>query len=379
LVKKSASPIQITESCRSFRIAQTYQTIMKSDMHIRPAYISSLTTAAPPHILDTRDVISQASAIFARFGDDFTRMLPVFASTGIERRYSVCPPAWFHKQNGWPERTEQFLEGAKLLFRQVSAQALQDASIQASEIDVIVTVSSTGIATPSIEAHVMHEMGFRDDVLRVPVFGLGCAGGVTGLRIAADLARAQKGRKVLLCVIELCTLSFRPDQVTKSNIVATALFGDGAAAAVLTDEGDGPAIEFSGQHTWNNTIDIMGWRVDPEGFGAVFSRSIPELTSRDLRPVADKFLADHNLSLGDIDNFSFHPGGTKVIQALEGAFELEQGELQHERSVLADFGNMSAPTAMFVLKEALADNAPGRRLVGALGPGFTASFLTLLQ
>jgi len=348
-------------------------------MNTDPIRLSSLATAVPPHVLETSHVIRQASRIFARFGNDFERMVPVFTNTGINRRYSVCPIEWFDRQKGWPERTRQFIEGARALFRSVAGQALDESSVPAAAIDAIVTVSSTGIATPSIEAHVMHDMGFRDDVLRVPVFGLGCAGGVTGLRIAADLTRAEPGRNVLLCVIELCTLAFRPDEMTKSNIVATALFGDGAAAAVLTDRGDGPVIEHGGQHTWNNTIDVMGWRVDDEGFGAIFSRSIPDLVSEDLRPAADAFLKRHGLALGDIAHFSFHPGGAKVIQALEQAFELEQGALQDERSVLAGYGNMSAPTVMFVLKKALAAKASGRRFVGSLGPGFTASFLTMQQ
>jgi alkylresorcinol/alkylpyrone synthase len=345
--------------------------------------LSGLSTAVPPHILDTSNVVKQAGRIFARFGDKFESMLPVFTNTGIDRRYSVCPTDWFDQKNGWPERSKQFLDGAKMLFKQASSEALTEAGIAANQIDVIVTVSSTGIATPSIEAHVMHEMGFRDDVLRVPVFGLGCAGGVTGLAIAADLAKAKPGRKVLICVIELCTLAFRPDEITKSNIIATALFGDGAAAAIISTDSDGPVIEHAAQHTWNNTIDVMGWRVDDEGFGAIFAKSIPDLVSNDLRPAADAFLTRHNLNLGDIDNFSFHPGGAKVIQALESAFELEQGALQNERKVLAGFGNMSAPTVMFVLKEALAEKTPskkqGRRFIGSLGPGFTGSFMTMLQ
>lgn len=341
--------------------------------------ITGLVTCVPPHVLDTAHVIKQAGRIFARFGNEFERMLPVFTNTGIDRRYSVCPTDWFDQKNGWPERTKQFLDGAKMLFRQAASEALNQAGVSASEIDVIVTVSSTGIATPSIEAHVMHEMGFRDDVMRVPVFGLGCAGGVTGMALAADLARVKPGRRVLICVIELCTLAFRPDEMTKSNIIATALFGDGAAAAVISSTGDGPVIEHCGQHTWTDTIDVMGWRVDDEGFGAIFARSIPELATRDLRPAADQFLARHEMTLADIDQFSFHPGGTKVIQALESAFELEQGALQSERQVLAGFGNMSAPTVMFVLKQALAEKSSGRRFVGSLGPGFTASFLTMLQ
>jgi alkylresorcinol/alkylpyrone synthase len=338
--------------------------------------IAGLAVVAPPHILDTSHVVEQSSRIFKRFGDDFTRMLPVFANTGIERRYSVRPTEWFHQKNGWPERTEAFLDGAKMLFRQASMEALEQAGVKPAEIDVIVTVSSTGIATPSIEAQVMHDMGFRDDVMRVPVFGLGCAGGVTGLRIAAELAR---GRKVLLTVIELCTLAFRPDEITKSNIVATALFGDGAASVVLTEAASGPAIEHAGQHTWPDTVDVMGWRIDPQGFGAIFARSIPDLVASDLRPVADAFLTRHKMSLDDIDQFTFHPGGAKVITALEGAFSIGQGKLVDERKVLANYGNMSAPTVLFVLKEALERKETGRRFVGSLGPGFTASFMTMLH
>ena len=179
-------------------------------MNIDYPRLGSLATASPPYVLETDHVIKQAGRIFARFGSEFERMLPVFTNTGIERRYSVCPTDWFDQKNGWPERTKQFLDGATALFRAASSAALDEAGKSAKDIDVIVTVSSTGIATPSIEAHVMHDMGFRDDVMRVPVFGLGCAGGVTGLALAADLAKAKPGRNVLLCVIELCTLAFRP-------------------------------------------------------------------------------------------------------------------------------------------------------------------------
>ncbi len=345
---------------------------------IPTVHLLSLATAVPPHILDTDHVIRQAGRIFARFGSEFERMAPVFANSGIRRRYSVCATDWFDQGNGWPERSKQFLAGATALFKEVAAQALEGAGAKTNEIDAIVTVSSTGIATPSIEAHVLHEMGFRTDVLRLPVFGLGCAGGVSGLAIASQFAKANPGRKVLLVVIELCTLAFRPDEMTKANIVATALFGDGAAAAVLSTEGEGPAIEWHGQHCWPGTINIMGLRVDDQGFGAIFDRSIPDLVQKDMRPAADAFLARHGLNASSIDRFSFHPGGSKVIQALEQVFVLPEGTLDDEREVLAGFGNMSAPTVLFVLERALSRNEPGRRFVGALGPGFTASFMTLV-
>lgn len=341
------------------------------------AHIASLATAVPPHVLDRDFVAREAHRIFARFGDDFGRMAQVFTTAGIARRYSVCPVDWFENARGWNDRSERYLEGAKSLFRTAAADALEKAGLLPAAIDVIVMASSTGIATPSIEAHVMHDMGFRDEVMRVPVFGLGCAGGTTGLAIAAELAKG--GKSVLLVVIELCTLAFRPDEMSKSNIVATALFGDGAAATVISADLEGPVIEHAGQHTWANTIGIMGWRVDDEGLGAIFSRSIPDFVATELRPVADRFLGMRDLAIGDVDHFSFHPGGAKVIEALESAFALEQGQLVHEREVLSDFGNMSAPTVLFVLEKALNQKRQGRRLVGAMGPGFTASFLTLLQ
>jgi alkylresorcinol/alkylpyrone synthase len=334
----------------------------------------------PDHTLKTEDVIREAATIFAGRHVDFERMMPVFANTGIDCRYSVKPYAWFRGDQGWPERTQAFIEGATELFRRAATAALEMANVAANEVDTIVTVSSTGVATPSIEARILHELGFRDDVQRVPVFGLGCAGGVSGLSLAARLAKASPGSTVLIVVIELCTLAFRPDEMTKSNIVATALFGDGAAACVLSTVGEAHGeIEHAGEHTWPGTIDVMGWRMDPQGFGAIFSRSIPDMAATDLRPAADAFLARHGLSLADAEAFSFHPGGAKVIMALEQAFSLERGQLQDERAILAGYGNMSAPTVLFVLERALAQPFAGRRFISALGPGFTASFLTMLQ
>ena len=340
----------------------------------------SLATAVPPHVLRTEDVIREATSIFAGRHADFERLMPVFGNSGIDRRYSVKPYQWFREDQGWRERTEAFVDGASEIFREVATAAMEKASVNPSDIDTIVTVSTTGIATPSIEARVLSGMGFRDETRRVPVFGLGCAGGTTGLSLAARLARADPGSLVLLVVIELCTLAFRPDEMSKSNIIATALFGDGAAACIVSTDGAGLSeIEHAGEHTWPGTTDIMGWRFDDRGFGAIFARSIPDLVQTDLRPAADGFLRRNGLSLASIDSFCFHPGGAKVVAALEEAFELQTGRLTNERAVLQGYGNMSAPTVLFVLERELGKPAPGRRFMSSLGPGFTASFLTMLH
>jgi len=347
---------------------------------LRPKLIS-LATAVPEHVLETDDVMVEAIKIFSGRHEDFERMMPVYANSGIKTRYSSRPFEWFREDRGWPERSDAFLTGASKIFAEVSTKALDAAGLEADEIDSIVMISSTGIATPTIEARVMNALGFRDDVKRIPVFGLGCAGGIAGLSLAARLAAAEPGKNILVVVIELCTLTFRADEISKSNIIATALFGDGAAAAVVSTSAKNAhaEIEFMGEHTWPDTVDIMGWRMDNEGFGAIFSRSIPELALRNLRPAADAFLACNELNFADVGAYSFHPGGAKVIVALETAFSLEQGSLQNERNILSGFGNMSAPTVLFVLEQGLKENFSGRRFVSALGPGFTAGFLTMLQ
>src|ERR1017187_6522707 len=197
--------------------------------------------------------------MFGKRYSAFDRMAPVFLTAGIRKRHAARPLEWYSEPRGWKERTAAYLEVAHDLFVDAATKALDRAGLMAAEVDIIVTVSSTGIATPSLEARALGAMGFRTDVQRVPVFGLGCAGGVSGFAIAARLARAQPGANVLLVVVELCTLAFRLDQLTKANIVACALFGDGAAACILRAGDAGIAeVEACGEHTWPDTLDIMG-------------------------------------------------------------------------------------------------------------------------
>ncbi len=342
------------------------------------AHLLSLATAVPPHVLLQRDVSAVAQEVFGGRYDEFGRLAKVFDTTGIVKRHGVRPIEWYVEPRGWPERTAAYLEGAQDLFVEAAGAALGKAGLTARDVDTVVTVSSTGIATPSLEARVFGRMGFRSDVMRVPVFGLGCAGGVSGLSIAARLAEARPGSTVLLVAVELCTLAFRLDELTKANIVATALFGDGAAACILrAGEGGIAAVEGAGEHTWEDTLDIMGWNVDPLGFGVIFARAIPPFVEERLAPVVAATLDRMDLSAADVDRFVCHTGGTKVIQALERALRLEQGALDHEREVLADYGNMSAPTVLFVLDRVLKGGAPARSVLTAMGPGFTASCLSL--
>ena len=342
------------------------------------AALVSLATSVPPHTFLQKDVLAAAWDVFGNRFPDYERFASIFTNTGIVKRHGVKPFDWYLEPRGWPERTEAFLEGAEALFIDVAGKALANADLHAADVDTVVTVCSTGIATPSLDARVARRMGFRSDVSRVPVFGLGCAGGISGLSIASRLAQSRPGTNVLLVTIELCSLALRLDELTKANIIATSLFGDGAAAIVLR-AGDGGAtrIENAGEHLWPNTLDVMGWSIDPLGFGVILRRTIPEFVTAELKPALSQILARMQLSMADIDKFICHPGGAKVISAIETALALDQGTLEHERQVIADYGNMSAPTVLFILERARASGLPARALLTALGPGFTASCVSL--
>lgn len=334
-----------------------------------------LGCVVPPHELPQSLAEDTARALLGPLYPDFERIAPSFHNSGVETRYCVVPVHWFDHSRTWQDRTTAYLDGATALFRRAARAALDAAGLRADQIDTVVTVSTTGIATPSLDARAHAEMGFRADIQRVPVFGLGCAGGVSGLALARQLALAAPGARVLMVAVETCSLSFRTDRMQKADIIATVLFGDGAAAAVLSTDGDGPQIGAGQQVLWPDTLQIMGWDVDDTGLGVVFDRSIPGFVTDHFAHAAGQALAAADLRSEQIDRFVCHPGGAKVVTAIEGALTLPEGSLDAERDTLRDYGNMSAPTVLFVLERVLASGAGGQMMLAALGPGFTASFL----
>ena len=337
----------------------------------------ALKSAVPPYVIAQSEAAHYARSLFAQVRD-IARLIPVFENTGIQRRYSCVPIDWYLGDHGWMDRTLLYIENAVNLLETVTRRLLEEANLKTGDIDSIVVVSTTGIATPSLDALLVERMGLRRDIRRLPVFGLGCAGGVTGLARAADLARATPGSKVLFLVVELCALTFRKNDISKSNIVATALFGDGAAGAILSTEGDGPVIGAAGEHTWPHSLDVMGWDMAEDGLKARFATSIPGLVASDFRPLLNEFLDRNGIAFDDIDAFACHPGGAKVLDALEDALEMPRGRLEDSRSVLRDYGNMSAATVLFVAERMDVRKRTGRTLLTALGPGFSAAFLMLM-
>jgi alkylresorcinol/alkylpyrone synthase len=345
---------------------------------VQPVTLLSLATAVPPHRISQAEAKEIGRELFSGRKALYDRLSGVFDNAGIEGRNIVAPIQWYAGDHRWESRNNLYLDASELLFEEAALSALAKAGLAPSDIDGIVFVSTTGIATPSLEARVGPRMGFRQDVRRVPIFGLGCAGGVSGLATAARLASAEPGTRWLFVTVETCSISIRLDTDDPAALVATALFGDGAAAAIVSTEGQGPAtIGAAGERQWPDTLGIMGWRVEDPGLAVVFDRAIPPFVTAELAGAIDSILADIGLARSDIDRLCSHPGGAKVITAIEQALSLETGTLDLEREVLHDHGNMSAPTVLFVAERLVERGLPERTLMTAFGPGFTCAALTL--
>jgi len=341
--------------------------------------VVALATAVPGNVLEQERARDFARVVFGERVTGFGRLARVFASTGIERRYIVEPFEWYERAHNWPERTESYIAGACKLFEDVVLKVLAAADLDARDVDTVITVSSSGVTTPGIEARMLPALGFRPDVRRIPVFGLGCAGGVSGVALASRIAAAEPGTTVLLVAIELCSLAFRSDRATKADIISTALFGDGAAAAIVRCQAEPGLATVRGatEHLWAKTLDIMGWSTDEAGLGVVLSRSLPAFIERNYRAEFDRAMRRLALPVSHIDRMICHPGGTKVLEAIEAALDVPQNTLGVERSIMRDFGNMSSPTVLFTLERTLAQGFHGTAVLAALGPGFTAAFVSM--
>lgn len=340
-----------------------------------PVRLRGIGTAVPPYRFAQADVAEVAGGLLRDRFPDFDRLAASFRNTGIETRYSVAPLEWFARPGGWRDRMALFQQAATALLCEAVQRALVAAELDASEIDTVVTVSTTGIVTPTLDALALDRLGLRRDVQRVPLFGLGCAGGVSGLSVAQRLAASRPGSNVLFVAVETCTLAFRRDRPRKADVIATMLFGDGAAAVCLSTSGTGVVLGSGTEFTWPETLRIMGWDIHDDGFGVVFDRSIPAFLCTHFAPAVEAGLDGLGLVRSGIARFVCHPGGAKVVQALEYALELPDGTLDHEREVLRHYGNMSSPTVLFVLKQVLDAPRQGALLLTALGPGFTAAML----
>lgn len=348
------------------------------------ARIVSVGTAVPKYEVDQREAREFARGLFREAFADIDRLLTIFDHAAIERRRFSQPRPWFEQDHSFAERNSAYVEAACNLGEEAIRRCLKEAGLTPREVDHFIFVSSTGLSTPSIDAHLVNRLGMNPRVKRTPLWGLGCAGGAAGLARAFEVARAFPERRVLLLALELCGLTFRRNDLSKSNLVATSLFADGAAAVLVAGEKasvskDGPRILDAMSMTWPRSLDVMGWEVVDDGLKVIFSRDIPSIVRREVRPVVEEFLRRWELTPDRVERYIAHPGGPKVLSAYEEALSLKETALSSARSVLRAYGNMSSATVLFVLERELREK-PGKGaygLITALGPGFSLELLLI--
>lgn len=343
--------------------------------------IRSVATAIPPTRVDQEQAADFARRRFAASMPDLERLLPLFDNAGIRTRYFAAPREWFEDEHDLAEKSAVYAREATRLSASAAESALVRADLDPADIDYIIYVNTTGLATPSIDARLINVLGLRRNVRRTPIWGLGCAGGAAALSHAHHYALAHPGARVLVVTTELCGLTFLPHDASKSNLVATALFADGAAAAVVCgddEEGPGLGIVDTRSRFYPDSLDVMGWTVLQDGLQVVFAQRIPEIVEQTAQEDVGSFLGDHGLVPADIGAWLLHPGGVRVLQAYADALSLAPGQLELSAGVLRDYGNMSSATVMYVLERYLAKHGTGRGghgLVSALGPGFCSESL----
>ncbi|AWN23233.1 chalcone synthase [Deinococcus irradiatisoli] len=341
--------------------------------------VRALSVGTPPHQVSQAQSREAVQQLFPRLSQRRT-MLAVFENAQIDRRFISRPLEWYLTPHSFAEKNAVYVDVTLELGERLCRQALAQAHITPQDVDAVVFVSSTGISTPSLDSVLIERLGLNRHAARLPLWGLGCAGGAAGLARAADLVRAGY-KNVLYLAVELCSLTLVQNDESQSNFVGTALFADGGAAMVLgPDTGhfgeadDGGLLRLHGAFSTliEDSQDIMGWDVTEDGLKVRFSRDIPSLVSQMMRANVKEALCRQHWKPCEIGTYVVHPGGVKVISAYEDTLDLPTGALDSSRKVLRCYGNMSSATVLFVLNEVLKGNPSGKGLLSAMGPGFAA-------
>ena len=341
--------------------------------------------ALPPHFAEQEELLAAFRKLWAREHFNLDRLEALHRAVRVGGRHLALPLAEYDALTSFAARNEAWTRVAVELGEQALRAALDAAGIDPRQLDQIVFVTVTGIATPSIDARLVNRLGLRPDIKRLPIFGLGCVAGAAGLARAADLVRGFPGGTCALLAVELCSLTLQREDLSVQNIIASGLFGDGAAAVIVGGadraQSGRPRIVATRSVFYPGTERVMGWDVVDSGFKIVLSAQVPQVVRDHLAADVDAFLADNQLRRSDVAHFIAHTGGPKVLEAFEGALELPKDALKRSWASLQSVGNLSSASVLFVLDELLRSGEPRPGEYGlllAMGPGF-CSELVLLQ
>lgn len=344
--------------------------------------IGAVGVGFPSHYYDQAALIAAANELWAGRFFNSDRLTQLHHNVLVGGRHLALPLERYAQLTSFTEANDAYIEVATDVGERAVRNAIAKAKLTPRDIDHIFFVSVTGVATPSIDARLVNRLGMRSDVKRTPIFGLGCVAGAAGVARAADYVKAYPGQIALLLSVELCSLTLQRQDLSIANLIASGLFGDGGAAVVIAGadrQADGPHIVASRSVFYPDTEDAMGWQITSDGFRVILSSEVPAMT-RHLRGDAERFLADHGLSLHDVSRFVCHSGGPKVLAGVEEAFGLTRDRLALSWKSLAEVGNLSSASVLMVLRDTLAGDQPVAGSYGlmiAMGPGFCSELVLL--
>jgi alkylresorcinol/alkylpyrone synthase len=350
--------------------------------------IAAVGRSLPPHYYDQETLLA---ALRQRWSDRYfnpERLERLHKNVLVGGRHLALPIEEYSTLTTWGKANDAWIRVAQEVGAQAVLDGLAKAGLSTDDVDSLIFVTVTGVATPSIDARLMNRLSLPPRVKRVPIFGLGCVAGAAGIARAADYVRAYPDQVAVLLSVELCSLTLQPEDLSIPNLIASGLFGDGAAAVVVTGadrpsngSSTGPRIVASRSVFYPDSEQVMGWDISETGFKIVLSSDVPVVARDFLRPDVDSFLAEHGLTRSDIASWVCHPGGPKVLEAMQESLELPPGALDVTWRSLQEVGNLSSTSVLLVLAETLENHRPPLGSYGmllAMGPGF-CSELVLLQ
>ena len=326
------------------------------------ASINGLCSAFPKNKVYQEDIKDLGRKLFSS-KIDFKKMEKVYDNSGVKTRYLSEQLSWYLNEHNWSERNFLFKKNALSLLKKSINETIEKTNTKPEKIGGIILINSTGIATPTIDAEIFNLFNFNNDILRLPIFGYGCAGGVLGLKRAFEIFKSLR-KSILVCNVELCSLTFRPQIFSKENIVSSALFGDGCVSYFVEEGGDCEILD-SMEYTWKNSLSLMGWGVENDGLSVIFDKVIPEFITKNLPNVLNKF------PLKNFDGYILHSGGMKIIEAYKKILNNHK-TIEESQIILSNFGNVSSVSVLLVLMEMIKKKYNGKFMMSALGPGFTA-------
>lgn len=335
------------------------------------------SVAVPGYTVPTSGVLRGIEALYGEGGkEDVSRLV---LPNGVEQRHVAYPVRELVQARSLDEKSGQYLEVARKLGGEALRRSLSQGGLAPKDVDLLVTTSCTGFGLPSLDAYLANEFGMRDDLRRLPITELGCGAGAAGIGFAADYVRAHPGSVAVVVAVEVPSLCLQIGDSRRENIIATALFGDGAGACVVTD-GSGAGLEIldARSHFIESTLDLLGFKLGGNGFSIVLSRELPVVVKRCLGHAVHRLLEGNGVAAAQLGFYVIHPGGRNVLEAAEKALGLAQGELWASRNALEQFGNTSSASIFFVLEELLSKRPPNEGelgLVAAMSPGFSLELL----